>query len=193
METVTWENAVRKMRRLGRIGKLAGVVVLSVGTVLAFGAPEASAQQPLTGQWCWDSTGDGNWVCLNAWNGGPWVNVSTNADTQNNDFTIIYNSAGYAELEDTGGNNYSGECIGDAYNESGEADTSLDPCGNTGVAQGWGTNFNLVTTGCLQGYVAFKNVHWGGYLGPPAGWVNGSHFYLNKPGEYCFAQLDPAE
>jgi hypothetical protein len=192
METVTWEYTVRKMHRLGRIGRLAGVVLLSVGTVLTIGTPEASAQQPLTGQWCWDSTGYGSWVCLNAWNGGPWVNVSTNADTRNNDFTIIQDSAGYYELEDTGGNNYSGECIGDAYNESGQADTSLDPCGNTGAGQGWGTNFELVTAGCSTGSVAFYNVHWRGYLGPPNGWANGSHFYLNKPGYFCFAQLFPA-
>ena len=183
---------MRKMHRLCQIGRLAGVVLLSVGTVLTVGIPEASAQQPLTGQWCWDSTGYGSWVCLNAWNGGPWVNVSTNAHTRNNDFTIIQNSAGYYELEDTGGNNYSGECIGDAYNESGQADTSLDQCGNTGGGQGWGTNFELVTSGCSAGSVAFYNVHWHGYLGPPDGWANGSHFYLNKPGYFCFAQLFPA-
>jgi hypothetical protein len=182
---------VRETHKLWRIGRLAGAVLLFTGTFFAIGIPAASAQ-PLTGQWCWDSTGYGSWVCLNAWGGGPWVNAYLQANARNNDFTIIQSPSGYYELEDTGGNNYSGYCIGDAYNQSGRADTYLDPCGNTGAAQGWGTNFELQTSGCSAGSVAFYNVHWHGYLGPPDGYTNGSHFYLNKPGYFCFAQLFPA-
>jgi hypothetical protein len=33
--------------------------------------------------------------------------------TRNNDFTIIQDSAGYYELEDTGGPNYSAEILGE--------------------------------------------------------------------------------
>lgn len=184
---------MRDMHRLWRIGWLAGAVILAVGTVLAAGTPEVSAANNLTGQWCWDSTGLGGWVCLNAWNGGPQVNVSTNAHTRNNDFTIIQNSAGYSELEFVGGGNYSGYCIGDFNNLSGQASAGLVPCGNDGVsAAGWGTSLQLRLNGCDVGKVAFNDVHWKGFIGPPNGWSNGSHFYLNKPGYFCFTQLDPA-
>jgi hypothetical protein len=51
--------------------------------------------------------------------------------------------------------------------------------------QGWGVNFTWGTSGCPAGEAWFKNVHWNGYLGPPANFVNGSHFYLNKPSKTC--------
>src|ERR1022692_2965932 len=31
----------------------------------------------------------------------------------------------------------------------------------------------------------FHDAHWDGYLGPPNGWSNGSHFYLNNKAYYC--------
>lgn len=184
---------MRDMHRLWRIGRLAGAVILAVGAVLATGTSEASAANPLTGQWCWDSTGNGGWVCLNAWNGGPQVNVSTNANTRNNDFALIVNSSGYNELQFVGGGNYSGYCIGDLNNQSGQASAGLVPCGNDGVNQaGWGTSLQGTQNGCFAGQAAFKDVHWKGWIGPPSGWSNGSHFYLNKPGFFCFDELDPA-
>jgi hypothetical protein len=133
---------------------------------------------------------NGGYACLNAWNGGPWVNVYTGGpNTPNNDFTVISSQSNgiYVEIEDTGANTWSGQCIGDAYNESGQADTSLDPCGFSGPA-GWGTNFTYTygPPNCPSGEIAFKNNHWGGWLGPPNNWVNGSHFYLNNPAIYCF-------
>ena len=42
------------------------------------------------------------------------------------------------------------------------------------------------TSGCPSEEAWFYDVHWNGYLGPAAGAVNGSHFYLNKPIPYCF-------
>jgi hypothetical protein len=81
---------------------------------------------------------------------------------------------------------WAGQCIGDAYNNSGDADVSLDGCGNgTGGGSGWGTNFTVGTSGCPAGEMWFHNNHWNGYLGP-GGSANGSHFYLNKPTPYCF-------
>ena len=191
------ENTVRKMRRLYRIGALAGTILLPISAVLATGIPEASAgiqpaSAPSGGQFCYYNNGN---VCLNAWGGGPWVNLSTDANTQNNDFTIIYETDGYVELKDTGDNAWSGKCIGDGYNESGEARASLDPCGGGGASAGWGTQFILdplcvasIAGGDLVLGYGFESSHWSnGWLGP-AGSANGSHFYLNKPSEYCYAQ-----
>jgi len=134
---------------------------------------------------------NGGWACLNSWSGGPWVKVFTGGPnhTQNNYFTLIGGSTGSNwNLEDTGGNAWSGNCIGDAENNSGRADTSLDACGT-----GWGTNFTIAygtgSNGCPDNTILFEDNHWGGWLGPPNNWVNGSSFYLNKPLNgplYCF-------
>lgn len=172
---------MRKMRKLYQIGGLVGTILLTIGAVLATGIPEASAASGQ--QFCYYS---GGYACLNAWGGGPWVDVYTSPNTQNNDFTIIGGSTGSNwQIEDTGGNAWSGSCVGDAYNESGQADTSLDPCGT-----GWGTNFTIAygtgDNGCPDGTVMFYNNHWGAYLGPPNGYANGSHFYLNVPEVICF-------
>jgi hypothetical protein len=177
---------MNKMRRLYRIGALAAAILLPVSAVLAIGIPAASAASGQ--QFCYIPQGEGGpHACLNSWGGGPWVNVSTNDNTQNNDFTIVNEPNGNIELKDTGGNGWSGHCIGDAYNESGKADTSLDACGTNGNGAGWGTQFEYISGGsCGEGEVSFYNVHWHDYLGPPSGWVNGSHFYLNKPGQICF-------
>jgi hypothetical protein len=169
------ESTVKKMRRLYRIGALVGAILLPIGVVLATGIPEASASTIIGHEYCIGND------CLNAWNGGPWVNVYTGGPhgTPNNYFTDICDSnTNICEIVDTGGNAWAGKCIGDAYNESGQADTSLDGC------TGWGTSFKEIT--CSLFSVAFYNVHWGGYLGPPSGAVNGSHWYLNKSGKYCF-------
>jgi hypothetical protein len=175
------------MRRLYRISRLVGAILLATGTVLAIGIPEASASASASGgfEFC-----DGN-VCLNSWNGGPWVNVYTGGPdgTPNNYFTAfcLDTPTGDCFIEDTGGNSWHGKCIGDAYNESGQAAASLDGCGDGTGNGGWGTNFKYVTAGCPFATAAFYNVHWKGYLGPPSGAVNGSHFYLNNPGKTCFA------
>jgi hypothetical protein len=178
------ENTVRKTCRLYRIGALVGAILLPIGAALASGIPGASAQTVDT--FCFYS--GGGYACPNAWNGGPWVDASAGPGfpsgilPANDDFTIVYESNGDAELQDSGPNAWAGKCIGDAYNESGKAETSLDPCGVNGKNAGWGTTFVVISQGCpLPGYVAFYNLHWGGYLGPPNKWVNGSNLYLNKP------------
>lgn len=157
----------------------------------ATGIPEASAVSN-TGEYCY-RLGSGPWACLNSWGGGPWVKVFTGGPdgTPNNYFTATQEDSGDWFIEDTAHNAWHGKCIGDAYNESGQADTSLDPCPSiTSGGGGWGTNF--VAYGQAQGVcpnpysVAFYNTHWGGWLGPPSGWINGSVFYLNKPTPWCF-------
>jgi len=166
-----------------------GAILLPLSAVLAIGIPAASAASGQ--QYCGIPDGEhGPHFCLNSWGGGPWVKVSTDDNTQNNDFTVINPNpqSQNFELEDTGGNAWSGKCIGDAYNESGKADTSLDPCGaaGTGDNAGWGTNFEYITGGCDQGEVSFYNLHWQGYLAPANNPVNGSPFYLNQKAQYCF-------
>jgi hypothetical protein len=180
---------VKKIRWLYRIGALVGAILLPISAVLATGVPEASAT--VSGeQYCYLIGSGSDYACLNAWGGGPWVNVETTINIRNNDFTVIIESNGNAELQDTGGNAWSNYCIGDAYNDPGRRDTSLDPCGGNGQPAGWGTQFTYVTSGCPQGSQAFQNLHSRGWLGPPVPWVNGSHFYLNKPTKYCFQNLN---
>jgi hypothetical protein len=132
--------------------------------------------------------------CLNAWGGGPYVNVYTGGDENsdsNQHFMIIDengNQNGNAEIMFTGSGSWFGQCIGDASNNSGLADVSLDGCGNgTGGGAGWGTQFTWGTSGCPSGTAWFHDNHWNGYLGPPDNPVNGSHWYLNKPSKVCLA------
>jgi hypothetical protein len=156
------------------LGRVAG---RGTASRTATGIPEASAVSG--SEFCYNN---GGYACLNSWGGGPWVKVYTGGPdgTQNNYFTAEQlNGSDPASwvIKDTAGNAWNGKCIGDAYNKPGRADTSLDPCGT-----GWGTNFQAF--GCIfNGYTgfAFKNNHWGGWLGPPDKYVNGSPFYLNKP------------
>jgi len=132
--------------------------------------------------------------CLNAWGGGPWVDVYTggdeNSDT-NQHFMVIDdvdqngNQTGNAQIMFAGNGSWNGQCIGDAYNNSGNADTSLDPCATPSQAAGWGTQFTWGTSGCPSGTVWFHDNHWNGYLGPSGNPVNGSHWYLNKPSKVC--------
>jgi len=121
------ENTVKKMRRLYRIGALVGAILLPISAVLAT-ATEASA---LSGyQYCVYNTAGGP-MCLNAWNGGPYVNVETISDSriQNNRFEIDPEQNGNVELKFVGGGYWSGRCIGDASNDSTLAYTSIDACG----------------------------------------------------------------
>jgi hypothetical protein len=139
--------------------------------------PEYSAYQ-----WCHYS---GEYACLNAWGGGPWVRTYTGgpetSDT-NQDFALLQNQAtGYYEIEYVGTGSWAGQCLGDAYDLSGNADVSLDPCGTASGNQGYGTNMDAGTNGCPSGELWIYDYHWNGYLGPPATWVNGSPWYLNKP------------
>jgi hypothetical protein len=168
---------------------LAGVDVFDAGV--------ACGIAPITGtafsstQWCGPNSGND---CLNAWGGGPYVNVYTGGpetgDTNQHFMLIDETSSGYmgpSQIAFNGDGSWSGECIGDANNNSGLADVSLDPCALPGQTAGWGTQMTWGTSGCPTGEAWFHDNHWNGYLGPPAGAVNGSHWYLNKPSPVCFA------
>jgi hypothetical protein len=140
-------------------------------------------------QWCGPNSGND---CPNAWGGGPWVNVSTSGpetgDT-NQHFMVIDENGNQnsGEIVFTGSSSWGGECIGDAYNNSGYADTSLDACARPGQSAGWGTQMTWGTSGCPSGTAWFHDNHWNGYLAPANGAVNGSHFYLNDQSKTCFA------
>jgi hypothetical protein len=128
--------------------------------------------------------------CLNAWGGGPWVNVSTSGDETgdtNQHFMVIDENGdpNTAEIMFTGSGFWNGHCIGDAYNNSGYADTSLDACARPGQSAGWGTQMTWGTSGCPSGTVWFHDNHWNGYLAGSG--ANGSHFYLNVQTKTCFA------
>jgi len=133
--------------------------------------------------------------CLNAWSGGPYVNVYTGGDenTDTNQHFIVLgevdsngDETGDVQIMFVGtGSSWFGQCIGDASNNSGLADTSLDGCALPGQTAGWGTQFTWGTSGCPAGTVWFHDNHWNGYLGPVANPVNGSHWYLNKPSPVC--------
>jgi len=181
------ENTVKKMRRLYRIGAMAFAILLPIGVVLATGTTEASAATPY--QYCDTLDPSGVIACLNAWGGGPYVNVeeSNDQNIQNNRFYAIPEANGNYQIQFLGGGIYNGYCIGDAGDVSGNADTGLVVC-NTHTGAGWGTLFKDHSSLCPgSGLRAFYNNHWGGYLGPVGGYVNGSHFYLNKQALYCLA------
>jgi hypothetical protein len=139
------------------------------------------------GQWCFEA-GGGPWACLGTDPFDEWVFVDTNGpgDVVDDNFDVHQESDGYWYIQSQKITVGGGECVGDAYNKSGYADTSLDPCGT-----GWGTNF-IAYIGTSSGVcpnnssIAFYNTHWKGWLGPPSNWSRGSEFYLNKSTPYCF-------
>jgi hypothetical protein len=183
------ENTVKQMRRLYRIGALVGAILLPIGAVLVTGTTEAWAATPY--QYC-TAGPDANLACLNAWGGGPYVNVeeSNNPNIQNNRFQVLPEANGYYQIQFVGGGQYNNYCIGDAGNVPGNADTGLVVCNTIAGGAGWGTLFRDRSNLCgSTGYgpFAYYNSHWKGYLGPVDGFVNGSHFYLNKPNLVCFA------
>ena len=186
------------LQNLAIAGCVGGLLVLRVAPFHAIVACNFAVDSNLPfaqQQWC-----NGTW-CLNAWGGGPWVNEYTGGrETGDNhqDFFLadVDNSAGqatgYYHIIFAGSGSWADQCVGDAYNNSGYADTSLDGCGNaTGGGTGWGTNMEVGYSGCPDGALWVYDVHWNGYLGP-GGSANGTHWYLNKPSPYCFSIAYPA-
>jgi len=156
--------------RTKRLAALAAVAATSLGVVAMSGT--ASAQQ-----YCAASAQS----CLNAWNGGPAVNVES-PGAANNNFRLGSNGP-YNTLVFNGSSSYSGACVSDYGNSQTNARAGLNACGN---GTPWGANFNANVCNGVggPGYV-FQNIHWtNGYLGPSGG--VGSAFYLNKPTAWCF-------
>jgi len=146
-------------------------------------------------QWCGPNSGRD---CLDAWFGGPWVYVYTGGPetfNTNGQFMVIDENGDQntSEIMFTGSGRWSGQCIGDAYNNPSYADTSLNPCALPGQTPAWGTQMTWGTSGCPSGEAWFKDNHWNGYLGPLTAGVDGSPWYLNRSSPTCFAfVIDPA-
>jgi hypothetical protein len=175
----------------------AGILIkVGVAPAIAAGAcfdASISALPFTQQQWC---DPNGGTACLNAWSGGPWINDYTGGPetTDINQEMLLINvngntdGSGNYQIAFVGNDSWKNQCIGDANNNPGSADTSLDPCALPafGQAAGWGTQMTVGTSGCPSGEAWFHDNHWNGYLGPVGGATNGSHFYLNKPTPYCF-------
>jgi hypothetical protein len=170
-----------------RIAAIASVSVLAAAPLAFVATPALAAGSG--NQFCYyNMYATPPQACLNAWSGGPGVDVYTSTGAVNNDFTLVPAGSSYA-LEDTDGGAYNGKCIGDANNNSGLAYTGLDTCPNPNTGGGgWGTNFTVYyCTGedGNAGYEFYDN-HWQGYLGP-TGFTNGDAFYMNNSYDYCFS------
>jgi hypothetical protein len=172
--------------------RLAAVLIAASAIVMGVSMTTPAYANGTGNQWYYQ----GGW--LNAWNGGPWVKIyysTSSGGGSNDDFTLVYNhDASGWQLEFTG-NGASHECIGDAYNDPNQAQTSLNPCGFTG-GEGWGTLFDVYQP-CGPGSYAFKNRHWTSvtatpqYLGP-GNFVPGTPWWLNNNAAYCFKFYPPA-
>jgi hypothetical protein len=164
-----------------RIAVIASVIVLTAGSLLAFGSGHALAVTG--GQYC------GGDACINAWGGGPWVNVETSMGAAPNDeFYIGHLNNGNTYVEFVGGGQWSGWCVGDAHNDPHNIFTSLEQCPTNSNSGGWGTNFKEVDS---EDGFALKNIHWEGYMVPGGG--NGSNFVLNGNTPYYYTYLDPTQ
>jgi hypothetical protein len=171
-----------------RIFKVAAAAIVIGGSALWMVNPAFASGSGE--QWC--GYLNNNPLCLNAWGGGPNVNIYEHLGTSNNDFTAYRTTNGYYELEFTGGGGDTGLCVGDAANNPNNANTGLDNCPNSGNA-GWGTYMQLEGGGgCPDGTYIFHDNHWNGYLGPPSNPVQGEPFYLNNYNYECFYTYDPA-
>jgi hypothetical protein len=163
------------MKRLAP--SILGAVILALGFGFA-GGGTAYAQSGSGDQFC-DGTS-----CLNAWNGGPYVNAYTQGVIANNYFSIYY-ASGWLGIQFTGNSNspYDYECISDYGNSSTDARAGLNgDCAAGSIA--WGAKFTAYSCDSGQG-TAFKNQHWNGWLAPSHS-GNGAPFYLNSSTEACF-------
>jgi hypothetical protein len=169
-------------RKLRTITVIVSAIVLGVVPLLAFGSGQtfASGYDAQLGV----SNNSTTSSCLNAWHGGPAVDVYNGMGVANNEFYVGTLSNGNSYIEFIGSGPYNGQCVGDFNNNSGYADTGLDQCPTLTNGGGWGTNFKLESCSTGEG-AAFKNNHWGGYLAP-GGYSNSNAFYLNHSGQYCF-------
>ncbi len=164
--------------RINRAAIVTSAIALAVGVTLSFGS--ASAHAAASGvEYCNNGT-----ECLNAWNGGPYVNVENGFPLTNNYFEASNDTAsGSWFIEDTDGGHWDGSCIGDWYNSPDYSNSSLDPCPSETSSGGWGTNWSYHSCDSNNG-VAFQNNHYGGWLSP-TGSANGDPF--NNDGPYtCF-------
>jgi len=186
------------------IGAIAGII-LALGAVSGLGLP-ATVAQATSYQIC-----DISLACLNAWNGGPYVNTY-GPNTRNDNFHIQpiagrcragsdYTTANCPYSGVPGGLlivqiqylNNPGDCLGDFNGLSGSARASaFDACNNpnTGSGGSYGTVFfeYVPSAGCPPGHFQLYSFHWqnGGLNYPGAG--NDQPWYLNTTTPDCVQQ-----
>jgi len=169
-------SSLASLRARGARLTLAATIV---GTGLAFVTTSGTAYAT---QWC-AATGT---ACLNAWGGGPEVNVYSPGAAKNN-FNLIPNGV-YYNLQFAGSGTYHGWCVGDYGDNSTDARAGMvGGCGTSNI--GWGGNYYADPCTGVNGGAGeyFNNYHWAAFLGPYAG--VGTAFYLNKPSGWCFSIL----
>jgi hypothetical protein len=118
--------------------------------------------------------------CLNAWGGGPAVNVES-PGASDNTFQLQNFGGIYYQIQYINVGQYSSYCVGDYGNSQSSARAGLvSGCQNP---TDWGVNYDTDTCNNGNGDY-FNNIHWTDWLGPQSG--VGSAFYLNKPSGWCF-------
>ena len=171
-----------------RLAALITAVLTCVSVVVGIGLT-ATAAYAQTSEICAVPIGEylAEAPCLNAWNGGPYLETET-PGASNEDFRL--------ETVDRGGTIYDQieylpfqTCVGDGNGGSNTDARAVmtDACnGANGYGGSYGTLFLLVNNNCPIGWTLF-NVHWGGYLSYSAfpNYQNGSPFYLNTGVESC--------
>lgn len=174
------KGTLRKAKmRLAAIATI--VIAVALPAVLFTGTASADTWCNYNGgtDYCMQTNGGHVYACQdsNPNNGG---NCAAFAD----EFELQAAGGGFAQLLSDG----SGGCIGDYGNSSSNASAGLDSCPASGNA-GWGTKFtyNSCSNGLGAGFY-FVNYHWNGWMGPQS-YTNNANEYLNKPGAYCFADL----
>jgi hypothetical protein len=173
------------MRIPKKLAALTGTITLALGLTITM---TETAHANVGTNWCLGSTSPGE--CINAWNGGPWVRLYTGGPTANGDFSYEGGTNHYLAFGNYG-SPWANQCIGDANNDPGDARASLNPCpglfnGNPD-GDGWGTHVQKYTSVCPNGWAAFKDIHWNGWIGPQNE-SQGATIYLNKPSPYCYSQ-----
>ena len=117
-------SLVSSRRRNAIVAAFAVALIVSGIGVLQFDSNKVPSSHAATvpsglGQYCVD---DGH-TCLNAWNGGPWIQAYPQP-AKNNDFSVVPSGSGHYEIA----RGISGSCAGDAYNNSTNREVSLDNC-----------------------------------------------------------------
>jgi hypothetical protein len=117
--------------------------------------------------------------CLNAWGGGPYVNVEGQGPA-NNSFAIV-DSGSYFHIVYEGTGVYGGGayCVADVNGSQSDARMGLALCSSAP----WGYNFSDGPSGSIH------NVHWNASLAP-AGSAAGSAWYGNSTDEVTITAID---
>lgn len=139
------------------------------------------APVPLTSGYDWCEAGLPG-ECLNAWNGGPYVNTYRYG-VNNDHFSDFVDADGAIAVQFDGGGSYNGDCIGDYGNSKTDARAGLVGCGSGGI--GWGVNMIAYQCTSPQGNgVELWDEHWSAWV--EVGLNSGNPVYLNSSNPSCF-------